>query len=204
MKKLLSIFTCVVIFGMAGTSFASFYVDPYFGDELLEAGESTTWSFDLLNDTLYGIDIDGTDLTTIDWSSIPYVDINAGDTITSAYFSLWIGDDNLLGDAQIDTGWFTMWLGDEYEYGEAIADGTVVFPEQEISIIDGVFAYDLTVELQDYTLSVTITNTGDSGDFVARLAAVGGEFSSVPEPTTMLLFGAGLAGLAGVSRRRKN
>ncbi|MCL2459661.1 MAG: PEP-CTERM sorting domain-containing protein [Desulfobulbus sp.] len=38
--------------------------------------------------------------------------------------------------------------------------------------------------------------------YVGNLRAAGDEPSPVPEPTTMLLFGAGLLGLAGMSRRK--
>ncbi len=48
-------------------------------------------------------------------------------------------------------------------------------------------------------------NDDNHDDMLVRLSiAGGGEFSSVPEPATMMLFGLGLLSLAGVSRRRKN
>ncbi len=49
-------------------------------------------------------------------------------------------------------------------------------------------------------------NTSDDNhdDMLVKLSISGGEFSSVPEPATMMLFGLGLLSLAGVSRRRKN
>jgi hypothetical protein len=51
-------------------------------------------------------------------------------------------------------------------------------------------------------LKVSHIDPGVYNDF--NLTEVGVGVTAVPEPTTMLLFGAGLAGLAGISRRKKN
>lgn len=51
------------------------------------------------------------------------------------------------------------------------------------------------------TLAISVTNNSGNN---FKLKEVGIGVSAVPEPATMLLFGTGIAGLAGIARRRKN
>lgn len=51
-------------------------------------------------------------------------------------------------------------------------------------------------------LKIDLDNFWSGGGAISNIAIVGG--TPVPEPATMLLFGTGLAGLAGVARRKKN
>ncbi|WP_319586561.1 PEP-CTERM sorting domain-containing protein [uncultured Desulfobulbus sp.] len=50
---------------------------------------------------------------------------------------------------------------------------------------------------------VKVINLSDSNG-VFKQSQIIGEAAPVPEPTTMLLFGTGLVGLAGIARKRKN
>ena len=54
----------------------------------------------------------------------------------------------------------------------------------------------------DITISTNITPWWNYNDFAITEVGIGGAPAPVPEPATMLLFGVGLIGIAGLGRRK--
>jgi hypothetical protein len=152
----------------------------FFFDLVLAGNELTNSSLELTNDAASGFDVLPFDdaYISIDLYSFDLawekVDINL-----TAYY------DN--SEYTIYNGWFdaSWWSGTTQNFYYDLA-GTSFLNDPWGSV----------------EIVASITPWYNYNDFAITSVAIGGT-AQVPEPATMLLFGAGLAGLAAIGRRRK-
>lgn len=197
MKKTLCTSICIAMLGWAGTAGAApinFY-DLQEGFVFDGTQTSKTWIFDLDNDLLYST-WDGSGYDPYD----PTININPEDKITSAWIEISFYDNDYILNPN---------TGNEKpkfrEFADLVVDETSLFVNKEID--DGYFHRNIKASfLSDHRLELSITAL--SGDFGIYSVLLGGEFKDnpapVPEPSTALLFATGLAGIAGLGRRRKS
>jgi len=165
--------------------------------------DTWTWTFDLINDAMALWEIDtptsttgGTtpDVTTADyWGSYdPLYALH--------YVTLRIDPNHYTGDPTSD--FIKLEVNgieiDDWENPISLYDWGV--PGDPVSDEYGIVA-------NDYTIMVTLTGLSTLGNKTIDITNVNLEgcfdvASPVPEPATMLLFGTGLAGLAGFARKK--
>ncbi|MEA1934273.1 MAG: PEP-CTERM sorting domain-containing protein [Thermodesulfobacteriota bacterium] len=113
--------------------------------------------------------------------------IPAVQTVLSGNLSVYLRDE--------DDGGF--WDSCEFAFGWA-EDGTWGLGEVDT----GIYSYDVTAKFL-YDGEFTITLVSLWGDFYIDQSELEITYEPVPEPATMLLFGVGLVGLAGIHRKKR-
>jgi hypothetical protein len=191
MKKFLLV--CLFLVISVGSAYATSFNDVDSTIVLFKEGGTVTytWSFDLPSDTLATGTIDGNDI------------------ITSAYVG-W----NISGDTSDDKGW-------QEEYVDLTVNGVKLLDDWEVdnnigwymnkNLVVGGSTFDFSVTFDDYRDGWNCgTEDGGFSDITISDVRIFGEYTAVPngtnpvpEPATMLLFGLGLLGLAGVNRKKQ-
>jgi len=173
MKKFLMILCAVMmVFGMVGSASAIPYLDM---------------------NALESVEMDETSHPSQTWffdlvdDVFVYGDVNTGDFINTARLYVEITDDD--GNSCFDL---------ELERADFYVDGDMIFNDIEVN--SGLFSLNVISWVSDYMLYVTIDDV--EGDFLVNRMAVGGDYTPVPEPSTILLLGSGLLGLVGYNRKR--
>ena len=87
--------------------------------------------------------------------------------------------------------------------GNSAGSGTVT--TQDLYRVDYLVTAPFTDALRDFTVNLTAVGTGNTLNTAAREASVRVDAGAaiLPEPSTLLLLGSGLAALAGLVRRKR-
>lgn len=174
-------------------------------DNLSHAGDAANRGFELGDDTGYVLN----DLNSWSWAwsasfdgpftsgFSPDYNPTEGDWM---FFLDGYGEDDFFNLGGIDTSAFANYYGAPGSFGSTL--------ETEISLnADEVFSFDwaflATNHLPDFSAVLFIDGTSNTILFEEVLGQVRmAEQTPVPEPTTLLLLGFGMVGLAGVSRKK--
>lgn len=203
MKKILCTSLCIAMLGWAGTAGAvSYFYEMQDGFVFNENNTTNDWQFKLDTDTLYS-----------DWDGVSnpngnQVNINTEDLIKNLFIEISFYDEDNYFDPYVNSN------GNERniykETANIIVEGESLLANGPRDFDTETFHRNISASLlSNHELVVTINRI--SGDFEVSSVLLGGSFidkrpfnDPVPEPTTMLLFGTGLAGLAATGRRKSS
>ena len=205
MKKILMLLCAVtLVFGMVGSASATTYAFSdtidYWNLSGTSYGESQT-----LDHAFDSVILTENNPLSYTHNITDDVNFGAGDLVTSATLQLDFTNDLL---DTVFTGWFSF-RADRTEHIYYAFDGTGWIYLDEVDNGQHNISIDLALLNIDGQLAVDLkVSNWDNGNTSAYLdhSILSGtaETAPVPEPSTILLMGAGLLGLAGYNRKRLN
>lgn len=205
MKKTVCTSLCIAMLSFAGSAGAvSTFYEMQEGFSFNKTNNTKTWEFDLDNDVFLS-NWDGPDYGN------PYgdfVNINHEDLIKSAFIGISFFDADNYTSEYLNSNNKEIAL--YQEKADIIVDGVSLLANGPRDFDTEFFQRNVKAYLLDDHL-IRITINWFSGDFEVYSVLLGGTFvdkppinDPVPEPTTLILFGTGLAGLAAVGRNKSN
>ena len=202
MKKIFCT-AALITFGFIGAAQgSSLFVEEYTGFQGVTEGNSYFFGFDMWEDqSPYAVTDSSLTLEKDaagafeDWeSAMFYVDLFSKDwSWEKAAFTLTVSETD---ETKFNLGTYWFNGADYFGFGRTTISFNFLLNDAQIAAFD-------SVGLGSLSIAASFTGRCNYNDFGIEKVGLAVTTAPVPEPATMLLFGTGLAGLAGISRRKR-